>query len=156
MGPLRQQRGASRDGAGDELRDGDHQVGEERGVDGYLCSFILVVSLCSLRFFFVVSVHALLLAPLLRMVVLAFTGQQNRLEDTLSAASVSFDATRDPPWSTFLVTGGYILGSLGHPPEPGDTVEVDGITLDVKSVDGPRVSMLTLRRRDETDEKGGS
>jgi hypothetical protein len=29
-------------------------------------------------------------------------------------------------------------------------VEVDGITLHVKSVDGPRVSMLTLRREPET------
>lgn len=49
----------------------------------------------------------------------------------------------------FDTIGGFVLGSLGRPPEPGDTVETEGATLQVKSVDGPRVSMLTLRR-DET------
>jgi CBS domain containing-hemolysin-like protein len=49
----------------------------------------------------------------------------------------------------FDTIGGYVLGSLGRPPEPGDTVEIaDGATLRVKSVDGPRVSMLTFDRRD--------
>jgi CBS domain containing-hemolysin-like protein len=56
----------------------------------------------------------------------------------------------DLPHEDFDTIGGYILGSLGRPPEPGDTVEADGITLQVKSVDGPRVSMLTLRREPET------
>ena len=46
----------------------------------------------------------------------------------------------------FDTIGGFILGSLGRPPEVGDTVEADGATLNVKSVDGPRVSMLTLQR----------
>jgi CBS domain containing-hemolysin-like protein len=55
----------------------------------------------------------------------------------------------DLPHEDFDTIGGYILGSLGRPPEPGDTVEADGITLHVKSVDGPRVSMLTLRREPE-------
>ena len=52
----------------------------------------------------------------------------------------------DLPHEDFDTIGGYILGSLGRPPEPGDTVEAEGATLNVKSVDGPRVSMLTLRR----------
>jgi CBS domain containing-hemolysin-like protein len=56
----------------------------------------------------------------------------------------------DLPHEDFDTIGGYVLGSLGRPPEPGDTVEADGITLHVKSVDGPRVSMLTLRREPET------
>jgi CBS domain containing-hemolysin-like protein len=46
----------------------------------------------------------------------------------------------------FDTIGGYVLGALGRPPEADDTVEADGVSLRVKSVDGPRVSMLTLRR----------
>ena len=52
----------------------------------------------------------------------------------------------DLPHEDFDTIGGYVLGSLGRPPEPGDAVEADGATLHVKSVDGQRVSMLTLRR----------
>jgi CBS domain containing-hemolysin-like protein len=52
----------------------------------------------------------------------------------------------DLPHEDFDTIGGYVLGVLGRPPDPGDTVEVDGVTLHVKSVDGPRVSMLTLQR----------
>jgi CBS domain containing-hemolysin-like protein len=48
----------------------------------------------------------------------------------------------------FDTIGGFILGSLGRPPEVGDTVEAEGAVLNVKSVDGPRVSMLTLRREE--------
>ncbi|HEX6710174.1 MAG TPA: hemolysin family protein [Rubrobacter sp.] len=55
----------------------------------------------------------------------------------------------DLPHEDFDTIGGYILGSLGRPPEAGDTVEADGATMQVKSVDGPRVSMLTLRRNEE-------
>jgi CBS domain containing-hemolysin-like protein len=54
----------------------------------------------------------------------------------------------DLPHEDFDTIGGFVLGSLGRPPEPGDTIEADGIVLHVKSVDGPRVSMLTLRRGD--------
>lgn len=54
----------------------------------------------------------------------------------------------DLPHEDFDTIGGFILGSLGRPPEVGDTVEADGATLNVKSVDGPRVSMLTLQRDD--------
>jgi magnesium and cobalt exporter, CNNM family len=52
----------------------------------------------------------------------------------------------DLPHEDFDTIGGYILGSRGRPPETGDTVEADGVTMQVKSVDGPRVSMLTLQR----------
>ena len=44
----------------------------------------------------------------------------------------------------FDTIGGYILGSLGRPPEAGDTVEAPNVLLTVKAVDGSRVSMLTL------------
>jgi CBS domain containing-hemolysin-like protein len=56
----------------------------------------------------------------------------------------------DLPHEDFDTIGGYVLGYLGRPPEPGDTVEADGVTLHVNTVDGPRVSMLTLRRETET------
>ena len=52
----------------------------------------------------------------------------------------------DLPHEDFDTIGGYVLGALGRPPEPDDTVEADGVSLRVKSVDGPRVSMLTVRR----------
>jgi CBS domain containing-hemolysin-like protein len=56
----------------------------------------------------------------------------------------------DLPTEDFDTIGGYVLGSLGRPPEPGDTVDADGATLRVKSVDGPRVSMLTLERGEDS------
>ncbi|MFL6032862.1 MAG: transporter associated domain-containing protein, partial [Rubrobacteraceae bacterium] len=55
----------------------------------------------------------------------------------------------DLPHEDFDTIGGYILGVLGRPPEPADSVEVDGVILQVKSVDGPRVSMLTLQRKED-------
>ena len=59
----------------------------------------------------------------------------------------------DLPNEDFDTIGGFVLGSLGRPPEPGDVVEADGVTLRVKSVDGPRVSMLTLDREPGSDEE---
>jgi CBS domain containing-hemolysin-like protein len=58
----------------------------------------------------------------------------------------------DLPHEDFDTIGGFVLGSLGRPPEPGDVVPADGVTLRVKAVDGPRVSMLTLERGDQTRE----
>jgi CBS domain containing-hemolysin-like protein len=58
----------------------------------------------------------------------------------------------DLPHEDFDTIGGFVLGALGRPPELGDTVEADGVTLHVKSVDGPRVSMLTLRRNADAAE----
>jgi len=57
------------------------------------------------------------------------------------------------PHEDFDTIGGFVLGSLGRPPEPGDVVPADGVTLRVKSVDGPRVSMLTLERGGEAHEE---
>jgi CBS domain containing-hemolysin-like protein len=59
----------------------------------------------------------------------------------------------DLPHEDFDTIGGFVLGSLGRPPEPGDVVPADGVTLRVKTVDGPRVSMLTLERGDQTREE---
>ncbi len=52
----------------------------------------------------------------------------------------------DLPHEDFDTIGGFVLGALGRPPEAGDSVTVDGATLQVKSVDGQRVSMLTFSR----------
>jgi CBS domain containing-hemolysin-like protein len=63
----------------------------------------------------------------------------------------------DLPHEDFDTIGGYVLGSLGRPPEPGDTVEVDeGGTFRVKSVDGPRVSILTFDKRGKSDREPDS
>lgn len=53
----------------------------------------------------------------------------------------------------FDTIGGYILGSLGRPPETGDVVEVRNASLTVKSVDGARVAMLTLNFSEGVDPK---
>ncbi|MDQ3943363.1 MAG: hemolysin family protein [Actinomycetota bacterium] len=62
----------------------------------------------------------------------------------------------DLPIEDFDTIGGFVLGSLGRPPEPDDTVQADGVTLRVRTVDGPRVSMLTLKRNEEPDREAGS
>ncbi|CAN5626968.1 hemolysin family protein [soil metagenome] len=51
----------------------------------------------------------------------------------------------------FDTIGGYILGSLGRAPETGDTIEAQNASLTVKSVDGSRVSMLTLHHQQGGD-----
>jgi len=57
----------------------------------------------------------------------------------------------DLPHEDFDTIGGYILGALGRPPESGDVVEAEDVTLRVKNVDGPRVSTLTLERGEGRD-----
>jgi putative hemolysin len=39
---------------------------------------------------------------------------------------------------------GLVLGELGRPPNPGDTVALDGVTIQVEAVDGLRVSRLLV------------
>jgi CBS domain containing-hemolysin-like protein len=44
--------------------------------------------------------------------------------------------------------GGLVFHRLGEVPQPGDEIEVDGLTLTVESVDGRRVDkVLVVRRR---------
>jgi CBS domain containing-hemolysin-like protein len=45
----------------------------------------------------------------------------------------------------FDTIGGVVLGQLGRAPEPGDEVSLDGYTLRVEEVDGPRVARITAR-----------
>ena len=49
----------------------------------------------------------------------------------------------DPHYDTIA---GYFLGKLGHIPKIGDSVEAAGARLQVKSMDGLRISQLKLIR----------
>jgi len=53
------------------------------------------------------------------------------------------------PVEDYDTLGGFILGELGHVPKPGDTVEVEGAELVVKTVDERRVRYVRLIKRDE-------
>ena len=50
--------------------------------------------------------------------------------------------------------GGLVFHRLGDVPEPGDRVEVDGLTLTVESIDGRRVGKVLVVRRPEAVEAG--
>jgi len=56
----------------------------------------------------------------------------------------------------FETFGGFVLDSLGRPPEPGDTVRADGFVVEVRTVDGARVSTLRVRRADDPDGGDGA
>ena len=49
----------------------------------------------------------------------------------------------DPHYDTIA---GYFLGKLGHIPKIGDSIEAAGVRLQVKSMDGLRISQLKLMR----------
>ncbi len=53
----------------------------------------------------------------------------------------------DPHYDTIA---GFFLGKLGHIPTIGDTVEYDGVRLKVESMDGLRISQLSLLRLNQT------
>lgn len=52
----------------------------------------------------------------------------------------------DPHYDTIA---GYFLGKLGHIPNPGDVVESGGVRLKVETMDGLRISQLSLTRLDD-------
>ena len=54
----------------------------------------------------------------------------------------------DPHYDTIA---GYFLGKLGHIPKIGDVVESGGVQLKVESMDGLRISQLSLVRLNEAD-----
>jgi CBS domain containing-hemolysin-like protein len=51
----------------------------------------------------------------------------------------------------FDTLGGLVLGELGRPPEVGDELDLDGYTLRVDEVDGPRVAQVIIRERQGDD-----
>jgi CBS domain containing-hemolysin-like protein len=50
------------------------------------------------------------------------------------------------PEGEYETAAGYVLDQLGHIPEPGERVEVDGWELTVTRVEGVRITELALRR----------
>jgi CBS domain containing-hemolysin-like protein len=52
----------------------------------------------------------------------------------------------DPAYETL---GGLVMARLGRVPKPGDTVEVDGATLRVETMDGRRIVALRIWGRGE-------
>ena len=56
----------------------------------------------------------------------------------------------DPNYDTIA---GYALGKFGHIPQVDDVLEVDGIRLQVKAMDGMRIAGLSLTKIDESAKK---
>jgi putative hemolysin len=56
----------------------------------------------------------------------------------------------DPNYDTIA---GYALGKFGHIPQVEDIVEVDGIRLQVKAMDGMRIAGLSLTKIEESTQK---
>jgi CBS domain containing-hemolysin-like protein len=52
----------------------------------------------------------------------------------------------------FDTIGGFVLGHLGRPPEVGDEILLDGYTLRVDEVDGPRVAQVVIREHESNQE----
>jgi CBS domain containing-hemolysin-like protein len=55
------------------------------------------------------------------------------------------------PEGEYETVAGFVLDRLGHIPEPGERVEVDGWELTVTRIEGVRITELALRRLPETD-----
>ena len=53
--------------------------------------------------------------------------------------------------------GGFVFGILGRAPEPGDSVDFDGMRFDVQEIEGSRIHKLAVtfvERRDRPKEPG--
>ena len=66
----------------------------------------------------------------------------------------------DLPEGDYVTLGGFILDALGHIPEEGETVRVDGWELAVQDMDKRRIARVLVRRgedeRPEKDERPGA
>ncbi|MTV25752.1 HlyC/CorC family transporter [Nitriliruptoraceae bacterium ZYF776] len=61
-------------------------------------------------------------------------------------------ALPDGPYET---VAGFVLDQLGHIPEPGEVVRVEGYELQVRAVEGARITEVTITRpRDEAEVAG--
>jgi CBS domain containing-hemolysin-like protein len=74
--------------------------------------------------------------------------------DVLINATLNVDAINEeldlelPEEGNWDSLGGLVFGMLGRVPAPGDSVEVEGLTLIVERLDGRRVTRVRLVRRD--------
>jgi len=48
------------------------------------------------------------------------------------------------PIEDYHSVGGFVFGLLGRAPEPGDTVEYDGLRFDVLEIDGARITRIAV------------
>jgi CBS domain containing-hemolysin-like protein len=55
------------------------------------------------------------------------------------------------PEGEYETVAGFVLDRLGHIPEPGERVDVDGWELSVTRIEGVRITELALRRLPEAD-----
>ena len=58
----------------------------------------------------------------------------------------------DPAYDTIA---GYTLGKMGRIPKENDKIDCEGVTIQVKAMDGMRIDRLRLIRKDE-DTPGSS
>ena len=70
------------------------------------------------------------------------------LNATLNVDAINEELDLELPEGNWDSLGGLVFGMLGRVPAPGDSVEVDGLTLIVERLDGRRVTRVRLVRRD--------
>ncbi len=59
----------------------------------------------------------------------------------------------DEDWDTI---GGFVFGTLGHVPTPGETIDRDGWRFTVEAIDGRRIRRLRIAVIGDRDESGAS
>jgi putative hemolysin len=70
------------------------------------------------------------------------------LNATLNVDAINEELDLELPEGNWDSLGGLVFGMLGRVPAPGDSVEVEGLTLIVERLDGRRVTRVRLVRRD--------
>lgn len=70
------------------------------------------------------------------------------LNATLNVDAINEELDLELPEGNWDSLGGLVFGMLGRVPAPGDSVEIDGLTLIVERLDGRRVTRVRLVRRD--------
>jgi len=60
------------------------------------------------------------------------------------------------PIEDYHSIGGFVFGLLGRAPEPGDSIDYDGLRFDVEEVEGSRIHKIAVtffeRRQQQTEE----
>lgn len=68
---------------------------------------------------------------------------------TISAVNDALDAELDH--EAVETIGGLVLSRLDRAPEPGDSIEIDGYSIDVKAIDGTRIETVHIHDNKETE-----
>ena len=67
-----------------------------------------------------------------------------RIDGTFTIDDFNVQFRTDLPGEDFHTVAGFVFGTLGRAPEPGDQVTHEGITFRVDSVEGQRIDRLTV------------